>query len=106
MPGAESSVVALPKEGSLEARLSAATAEYLPQLRGKTLPTGSPAVVIVTPAAMDAVHLIRKLPTFNKVGLYKLHASPAVSQGHLHNRVHPCLWEVTASQENTRASSG
>lgn len=74
MPGAESSLAALPKEGSLEARLSAAAAEYLPQLRGKALPggkalpPGSPAVVIVVPAAMDAVHLIRKLATFNKVG--------------------------------------
>ena len=60
-------MLALPREAPLEAQLSHVCRPCMDELRGKGLPKGSPAVVIVCPAAMDAVRRIRELPTFNKV---------------------------------------
>jgi hypothetical protein len=55
-------------DAGLEARLTFACADFLPELRGRGLPTGSPAAIMISAAAMGAVDLIKKLPALNKVG--------------------------------------
>lgn len=64
----ETCIVQLPtSEGGFEAQLQAACADFLPEIMGHGLPAGSPAVIMISPAAMGAVKLIKKLPGLNKV---------------------------------------
>jgi hypothetical protein len=65
---AEACIAELPaSRGGLEAQLLAACKDFLPEVQGRGQPAGSPAVIMISPAAMGAVNLIKQLPTLNKV---------------------------------------